>query len=108
MNPTTVTVIRSLGHDEDDNPIEGEPNTHDLAGCIVAPRTTADISSRGRQGVVVGLTLYVPDPDADIVHTDQVQIGDDVFEVDGEVGRWENPFSGARPGLEVALRRGAG
>lgn len=108
MNPTTVTRLRPAAHDAHDNPVDEDPDELELTDCIVAPRSTADIATRGRQGVVVGLTLYVPDVDADIVHTDQVQIGDDVWEVDGEVGRWENPFDGNRPGLEVALKRGEG
>lgn len=109
----TVTVIRPPELNKYGVPVGSETET-DIDGCAWAPRvggpgtSSADITQRGRQGVIEGLTLYAPHG-SDIRHTDQVQIpGEGLFEVDGEAGTWENPFTGSTPGMEIALRRAAG
>lgn len=105
----TVTVVRPPGRDQYGNPLEGETTRVDITGCAVAPRVAAslDVESRNREGLVVELTLYAPFG-ADIRHTDLIERQGELYEVEGEVGRWENPFTGSKPGLEVGLRRAAG
>ena len=119
MNPVTITVIRPAGRD----PVTGEKlpgaTTHTIDDCAVAPRTggpgtsSRNVESRGREGVIEGLTIYGPF-DADVSHTDRVLLPSpwaepgDVWEVDGEVGRWSNPITGHEPGCEFAIKRTAG
>lgn len=108
MEGGLVTVIRPPGTDRYGDPVPGEGSQHEVSDCRWAPRvggsgsSSRDILSRGRQGVIEGLTLYAP-PGADILHTDRIDVpGQGEFEVDGDVGAWEDA------GIEVALRRGEG
>ncbi|MFF2621242.1 hypothetical protein [Oerskovia jenensis] len=78
-----------------------------LAGCIVAPRpASSEPFEVGRTAVIVGMTLYGPPgalPDA----LDEVTLPDGHrYKVEGEPGNWgPNPYTGTRPGFEVALKR---
>ncbi len=75
-----------------------------IDGCAVAPRSTSELSDGGRQGVIVGLTLFMP-PGADIGPHDRVEVDGRMFEVEGDVGRWQSPLTGWAPGDQVALRK---
>lgn len=75
-----------------------------IAGCALAPRVAGEERGHGRQGVVVGWTLFAP-PDADIAPTDRVVVRGRTYEVDGEPAVWTSPFAGAAGGVEIALRR---
>lgn len=108
----TITVERGPGLDENGDPVDDEPTTHTIANCAVAPRLASEVEERGRQGSVVGLTLYAP-PGSDLLHTDIIIIasGDPNpgrYAVEGEAGQWKSPFSGHDFGFEVALRRAEG
>lgn len=114
MSNATVVRVRSTttGTDSLGDPITTEARVT-LADCIVAPRSgfagssSGDITERARQGVIVGLSLYAPF-DADVVHTDQLEVDGVLYEVDGEAGRWKQPWSGWEAGCEIALKRAAG
>lgn len=107
MANCTVVRLRPLGTDDNGDPIDGEPNRLSIDGCSVAPRTSADINGRGRQGVIVGLSLYTPFG-ADIVHTDQLEVDGVLYDVDGDAGPWKSPFTQWEAGMEIALTRAAG
>lgn len=82
----------------------------EIEGAFVAPRSSAafgDIEDRGREGVTQGLTLFAP-ATTDIAHTDQVEVDGVLYDIDGDVARWVNPFTGWQPGVTVALVRAAG
>lgn len=102
---TTVTVLRTERGPHGDP--TGPPVESVVEGCIVAPRRSSEDDERG-EAVIVGLSLFAPF-DADIKATDQIRIDDaawrGTYDVVGEPGRWENPFTGKRPGMEVALTR---
>lgn len=102
---TTVTVRRPGGEDQYGDPL---PSTeHTVAGCALAPRTSTELTDL-RDTVIRGYTLYGP-YGADIQPTDQIVLNDDtVWQVEGDVGRWASPYTGSRPGLEVALSRVTG
>lgn len=124
MFPTgkPVTVLRGAGFDSYGDPTP-PTSAHVVEGCGWAPRTqgagpsSGSVDERGRQGAVEGLTLYGP-YDADIMHTDRVVLGQrltadtlsgaEVWEVDGEVGRWWNPLTGTEVGIEASIRRAEG
>lgn len=81
------------------------PDELEIDGCGIAPRANGDLEDTARAGAVIGFTLYGP-PDADIGYKDRVRRANgDLFEVDGEPGRWVNPFTGYRHGVTAALRR---
>ena len=94
--------------------------TFEVGGMAVEPRTggpgtsSRDINATGRAGVIEGYTLRSRDPELDLRHDDEVilpapyGLPSEVFEIDGEVGRWINPMSGRRHGAEAAVRRAVG
>lgn len=101
----TITVLRGSpgGEDELGDPIDGDTTEHEIEGCMIAPTRSEESSELGRAGLIIGWTVYAP-PGADVRHTDRVRIGDDVLEVEGEVGRWD----GAHGGTVIYLRRARG
>lgn len=105
----TITVVRPTWVVDAYGDLQpsGPPTRHDIAPCAIAPRSSGDITEPARQGVVVGLTVYAP-PGADIEPTDQIEYDGDLFDIDGDVGRWRSPFSTIVDGTEVALRRAIG
>lgn len=111
---STVTIIRSPGRDAYGDPIDGEPERIALTGVAVAPRVggpgtaSSDVTSRGREALVEGLTLYIADVGADIRRTDRVEIDGKTYDIDGEPSRWTNPLTGWHGGVEVAVRRTEG
>lgn len=105
----TITRLRATDDDVDEynNPIPGEPARLELEGAFVAPRKSEGLDRDGRYGVIVGLTLFLP-YGTDLVYTDQVEVDDVVYEIDGEPGSWLQPHTGWQAGMEVALVRGEG
>ena len=108
----TVTIVRNStpARDENGDWVTGVETRIDVSGCGVAPRTGAtdgEVDARGRQGVIIGLSLYAP-PGTELLVTYRVEARGALFEVEGEPGQWWNPFLGAHVGVEVALRRAAG
>lgn len=102
-----VTVHRPGGVDQFGDPDPGSPpTTHVLTGCAVAPRSTSENDARGAT-VIIGLSLYA-DHDADIGPADKVEVDGVRYEVVGEPGRWRNPYTANKAGLEVALQRVTG
>jgi hypothetical protein len=110
-----VTIVRGVpgGTDQYGDRVEGTEERIPVPGAIVAPRRvgagTASIETAdyGRQGVVVGMTLYLP-PGTDLKRTDDVEIDGERFTVEGESGEWASPYTGRRHGMEVAVRRAEG
>lgn len=109
----TVTVVRKAGLDKYGDPVSGETR-FTVDNCVVAPRSDIEslhgIHDTGREGVIVGLTVYAPF-DADIRHTDQIEIDapwSGLWDVEGEPGAWDSPWQSGLQGLQVALRRAAG
>lgn len=103
-NGRTVTFrYPTWSADRYGNERPGPPWTDELvAGCAVAPRRSPEDHAAGAQAVIIGLTLYAPK--APGPH-DVVVIDGEEFQVDGEPGVWQSPFSGHRPGVEVPLKR---
>jgi hypothetical protein len=82
-------------------------STHTVDNCATAPRGSTENTDR-RDTVVVGLSLYAP-PDADIQPTDVITLPDGTdWQVDGQPGIWQTPFTGWTPGMELALKRVSG
>lgn len=105
----TVVRIRSTpgGTDPYGDPIASTVARTDVANVAVAPRMSSESSVRGRQGVVVGLTI-APPAGSDIRSTDQVEVRGVVYDVDGDSIEIRSPFTGWAPGSEIALKRAVG
>lgn len=117
----TVTIVRATPGTMDayGDPIPGTVARIDVPGTAVAPRMSTEPTERGRQGVIVGWTIYPP-ANSGFRFTDQVELpgvtmlnadGEIVpapCEIEGEPAEWENPFTGDTPGAEIALKRAAG
>jgi len=108
----TVTVVRPASLDDNGDPLTTDPATHEVEDCIIAPRAEGEIHDRGREGVIVGLSLYAP-AGSDIGRLDLIVIAEGdpnagTYEVEGEPGEWRSPWTGWAPGIQVALRRAQG
>lgn len=110
----TVTIVRPIPSGATNRYGDALPGGHasspqriTVDGCAVAPRASNDVNEPGRQGVIVGLSLYAP-PGTEIRHGDQVEIDDVLYDVDGNAGVWTSPFTTVASGVEVALRRVGG
>lgn len=106
-----VTVERDTpgGLDQYGDPVTPDgysPVSTDYAGCAVAPRLAIEPGGRGRDSVVVGLTLYCP-PGVDIVRSDRVVITEGphqgTYEVVGEPSDWQSGLTAWHAGVSVAL-----
>lgn len=105
----TVTVLRDSpgGFDAYGDPATSTTARVVIESCAIAPRYSNEPTERGRQGVIVGLSVYAP-AGSDITSTDRLEIDGVAYVIDGEPAEWINPFTGSRPGLEVAARRATG
>lgn len=61
----------------------------------------------GRDTVVIGLSVYLPDGAA-VAPADRAVVRGETWEVIGDPQAWQSPFTGWRPGIPVALRRVTG
>lgn len=86
---------------EDSQPVQHE---HRFA---VEPNTKAEAPVPGRNPIYSGLTLRGP-INPGIEPHDRVVVNGEVYEVDGEVANFKNPFTGWEAGSVVNLRRGDG
>jgi hypothetical protein len=57
-----------------------------------------------RNAVVSAFTLYGPQ-DPDLTPQDRVRVRGEVYDVDGEVANWTNPFTGLEAGSVVQTKR---
>jgi len=106
---STITVVRSSpgGFDQYGDPVSGTTTSTNITGCAVAPRYSSEPVERGRNGVIVGLSVYAP-AGSDIVYTDTITVDSVDYRIEGQPASWTNPFTGWAPGVEVALVRSAG
>lgn len=107
MNGETVTVVRrgaQTGEDRYGKPIYGPDQEIPVAGCMVAPRSSAEPDEVGRGAVITGVTVYLP-PGADVRPQDRLRIRGELFQVDGDAGDWSSGYTAWRPGVEVAAER---
>lgn len=107
--PAGETVVRLRAEETVDrygNTVRDWSNADrlEIAGCGVAPRTSTEESDMGREGVIVGVSVYAP-PGADIGPHDRIEARGTVWEVVGEVADWRNPYTGWHAGIVAHLRR---
>lgn len=106
----TVTIVRKSpgGTDAYGDPIPGTTTRIEIPRCGLAPRMSTESTARGRQGVIVGQTVYLPDNSPPVLYTDQLEVAGVLYDIEGDPGAWSNPLTGWTPGSEVAIRRAIG
>ena len=100
----TVTVLRATSTEDaygNQTPSWATATPTTIGGCSVQP-VQGDEQTVGRETVVSRWRLFAP-PTADVQATDRVIHDADVYEVDGEVQRWDFP---PMSHLTCLLRRG--
>ena len=113
MAAPVIVRVRSDpgGVDEYGDPVADSESRTTIDGAFVAPRNDpgqgSEITNRGRAGVIVGLMLFAP-YDTDLTYTDQIEVDGVLYDIEGEPGRWRNPYSGWEAGLQAALVRASG
>lgn len=95
-----VTILRAGPPtiDRQGNAVPGADARIDVDGCLVAPRLQGDATDGGRQGVIIGTTVYFPDG-TDVRSTDRLEVRDEEHTIEGDPGPWFGR------GIEVATRR---
>lgn len=85
----TVTLLRTAGggFDAYGDPVAGTVVEYAVAGCMVAPVTSTEPSDRGREGVVIGWTVYAPAGTV-ALHADRIRIRGVSCAVEGVSGDW--------------------
>lgn len=79
------------------------PTRLNIPNCLVAPRPEVETAEGGREGVIIGWTVYAPDG-TDIDPTDRVEVRGVAHDVDGLPADWSGGWEW-RPGVEIRLRR---
>jgi hypothetical protein len=101
----TVTILRpgpSTGVDRYGNDVPGPDTRIDVRGCLVAPRLSGDAVENGRQGVIVGTTVYLPVGTV-VAATDRLEVRGEPHLIEGDPGVWLG--APGRWGVEVATKR---
>jgi hypothetical protein len=94
-------------YDPNGNPVVswGEPVERDHVA--VAPHMVEKEDNGQRSMVVSGYDLY-DTFDAPIGPRDQITVRGDRYEIDGEVERWRNPYTGVDRGSKIIVKRVSG
>lgn len=80
-----------------------------ITGVQVQPAKSDEPTEIGRAQVITHYRLFSrPGVDLDILPSDRVRWNGDTYFVDGEVGRYKHPMTGAVHHVEAALRRAVG
>jgi hypothetical protein len=109
---SAVRVRPGTKYDRAGTPIpdwsEGAVERLTLTGVNVAPRVEGNPERTGDTGtrVLTGWWLQTPPGvDADIAAGDRVEFDGMVLEVEGDVARWPDPFTGRTHHIKVSLER---
>jgi hypothetical protein len=120
-----ITVLRDIpgGVDTYGDPTTASTIRTDIAGCGIAPRYSSEPNAVGRNGVVIGLTIFAP-YGSDILFTDRIEINGggtviatglpvtpstaSIYTIEGDPADWLNPFTGSTPGMEISVKKAVG
>lgn len=100
----SVTISRPSGTSRYGDPLP--PTDIPLTGVVFAPRYSTELSDQ-RSTVIIGLTMYGP-YSMDVKPYDRLVRNGVTWEIEGEPGRWKNPYTGLKAGCEVSLKRVTG
>lgn len=97
-----TTTNRAGGADKDWT----SPSSLAIDECLIAPRMEPEDATSGREGRVIGWTVYAPDA-TDVVATDRLTIRGATYDVDGEPEDWSGGWDW-KPGVVIQTRSGTG
>lgn len=124
-NGQIITVLRDTpgGVDEWGDSVVASTSRTDIADCAIAPRYSTEPTAVGRNGVIIGLTIFAP-YGSDILFTDCIEINGGgtvtetglpvtpstatIYTIEGDPSDWANPFTGATPGMEISVKKATG
>lgn len=101
-----ITITDPYSGEETGKSWDGASETP-IANVAVEPRPSTEPVQDARNAVVSGFTLYMK-TGTDLTPADRVRVRGVVYDIDGEVADWRNPYTGSRPGLVVQTKRVAG
>ena len=100
-------AFRSGATDPRGNPIEAWADPVVIENVAFDPGATSEPRMAGHDRVIVEPTVYA-DFDLPLSPRDRVIVRGQTYEVEGEVRRWRNPYSGRRAGAVATLKRVTG
>lgn len=108
------TVVRERRRLVED-PYSGEPIRADwsdpeelsVEGVAIAPSSTVEPVNDSRSEVITQMSIYFG-PDEDIKPADRIRARSGVWDVQGEIQAYPNPFTGWNPGSELAIKKVVG
>lgn len=101
----TVTVERPSGFNKHGEPLT--PTTFTVAGCVVYPIATEE--RYGGRDTIMDLVRLLAPTSAGIRTTDKVILPNGKrYDVSGEPGDYQSPFSGWNPGSRFTLQEVTG
>lgn len=103
----TATVTRPAAAKFDRYGDPAPTAVHEVVIEAIGPRTSTDVTDRGRQGVVEELAIYARHG-TDIRRGDVVTVDDAVLHVVGAPKVFESPFGDDLDGIEVPVERREG
>lgn len=83
------------------------PDELELVGTAIAPSSSTEPVSVDRQQVITSMSLYCG-AGSDVLPEDRIRARSGLWQVEGEVGDWRNPFTGWAPGAEFRVKKVAG
>jgi len=101
--PVGVRAFTAGETDAHGNPIDGWADAVETLVYAVHPRVSSE-PLPDRSEVVIGLTMLTP-PDVTIGPRDRVVYRGEEYEVEGDIGNWNDGPFGWTPGLAVNLKR---
>lgn len=103
-SPITVVTRTRSGVDAFGNDIFTTTTT--TVSGVFAPGGSVE-NVQGEDVIVTQPRAFLP-AGTDVTAIDAVEVGGISYEVDGDPNVWANPFTGAQPGIQLALRRVTG
>lgn len=77
----------------------------DFEGCAVAPLHEDEDTANGRQGRIIGFTIYRPGGGMGIAATDRLRVRGEIHEVNSNGQTWVSPWSTVTAGDEIQTKR---
>ncbi|MDJ0321661.1 hypothetical protein [Pseudarthrobacter sp. PS3-L1] len=79
----------------------------ELEGVAIAPSSSSETVADNRGQVITQMSIYCG-VDQDVAEHDRIRDRNVLWEVQGEVAQWRNPFTGWAPGAEFSIRKVTG
>ncbi|MET0490363.1 MAG: hypothetical protein ABW143_09025 [Acidimicrobiales bacterium] len=110
MTPVGETIVRLRAGASTDEDRYGDPLPSDdvrtpITGAMFDPGGTREPAEVGRQPVITTPKLYFRDQEPNLSAGDRVEVRGLVFDIEGDLAVWVNPWTGRTEGTVVELKR---